>query len=105
MRGRCIGHGGCSQSPSDQAHRHPGETGSGKRAVVKALAANHGIEDDSELERVYSGSSEQKLVVPRGRRDTLISIDLGDRLAPLNLITAVEPEQILVNETWNDFEF
>ena len=82
-----------------------GQTGAGKRAVVKALAAKQGIEDDSELERLYSGSSEQKLVVPRGMRGTLRSIGMGYILAPLNLITAVEPQHILVNETRRDLEF
>ena len=32
-------------------------------------------------------------------------IGLGDILAPLNLITAVDPQHILVNETWQDIEF
>ena len=72
---------------------------------MKALAAKQGIEDDNELEKLYSGRSEQKLVVPRGMRDTLRSIGLGDILAPLNLITAVEPQHMLVNETWQDLEF
>ena len=82
-----------------------GQTAAGKRAVVKALAAKQGIEDDNELERLYSGRSEQKLVVPRGMRDTLRSIGLGDILAPLNRITAAEPQPILVNATWQDLEF
>jgi hypothetical protein len=82
-----------------------GQTGAGRRAVVKALAAKQRIEGDDELEEVYSRKSEHKLVVPRSMRDTLRSIGLGDILAPLKLIIAVGPQHTLVNETWQDIEF
>ena len=112
-RGCCsIGNSDEEQETSDDHNRQVikliemlGQTGDGRRAVVKALAAKQGIEGDDELEELYSGRSEQKLVVPRGMRDTLRSIGLDAILAPVNLITAVEPQHILVNETWQDIEF
>ena len=82
-----------------------GQTGTGKRAVVKTIAAKQGIDDEDELEKLYAGQSQQKLHVPRGLRSTLQDIGLGSLLAPVNILTAMEPQSILVNEAWKDMEF
>ena len=41
-----------------------GQSGSGRRAVIKAIVKTQGIEDDQELEQLYSGKSKKKLMVP-----------------------------------------
>ena len=38
-----------------------GQTGAGKRAVVRAIAAKQGINDEDELEKLYAGKSGAKL--------------------------------------------
>jgi hypothetical protein len=84
-----------------------GRTGMGKRAVVKAIATKQGISDEDELEKLYAGKSDQKLSVPRSLRATMQSIGLGELLAPVNILTATEPQHILVNDNgdWKDLEF
>jgi hypothetical protein len=82
-----------------------GQTGAGKRAVVRAIAVKQGIDSEDELEKMFAGKSEKKLEVPRALREPLRDIGMGGLLAPLNILTASEPQHILVNEAWKDLEF
>ena len=83
-----------------------GKTGAGRRAILKAVAEKQGVTDEMELERLYEGKSDVKLRVPVGLRETMTNVGLGDSLAPLHILTAVEPSQILVNDdAWHDLEF
>ena len=83
-----------------------GETNSGRRAVIKAVAERQGIVDPDELEQMYAGNSRSKLRVPQALRGTLQEIGLGDLLSPVNLVTVKETTEVLVNEeAWRDIEF
>ena len=83
-----------------------GETNSGRRAVIKAVAERQGIVDPDELEQMYAGNSSSKLRVPQALRGTLQEIGLGDLLSPVNLVTVKETTEVLVNEeAWRDIEF
>ena len=83
-----------------------GETNSGRRAVIKAVAERQGIVDPEELEQMYAGNSSSKLRVPQALRGTLQEIGLGDLLSPVNLVTVKETAEVLVNdEAWRDIEF
>ena len=80
--------------------------GSGRQAVLRAVAERNGITDEDEIERLIDGKSEIKLRVPNQLRPALQSIGLGEMLAPINIITAIEPDQILIStEAWQDIEF
>ena len=82
-----------------------GKHGSGKRAVVKALAARQGIVDEDQLELLYSGSPGVKLKVPSLLRQALEKVGLGNVLAPVNILTVAGPAEILVNTAvWEDIE-
>ena len=72
-----------------------GGFGAGRRAVLKAIAEQQGITDPDEVERLYEGKSEKKLVVPAQMRPTLQNMGLGEALAPVNILTLAEPEAIL----------
>ena len=73
---------------------------------MRAIAGRQGVVDEDELERLYAGKSDIKLRVPMELRTTLHEIGLGEMLAPMNMITLAEPDQILVNsEVWKDLEF
>ena len=37
-----------------------GQTGAGRRAVLKAIASKQGITEDDDLEKLYEGKSERK---------------------------------------------
>ena len=83
-----------------------GSNGAGRRAIIKAAAGQQGITEDDDLERLYSGKSEVKLKAPRYVRQAMIDVGLESALAPVNMLTFVEPEQILLNdEGWKDLEF
>jgi hypothetical protein len=84
-----------------------GQTGEGRRAVLRAVAEKQGITREDDLEKLYSGKSEKKLTVPRDMRGMLQKMGFTECLAPLNILTASEPDQILVNadSTWKDLEF
>ena len=83
-----------------------GETTSGRRAVIKAVAERKGIVDPEELEHIYEGNSNAKLRVPQVLRGTLQEIGLGDLPSPVNLVTVKETAEVLVNdEAWRDIEF
>ena len=38
-------------------------------------------------------------------RGDMQSVGLGDALAPVNILTTLDPEAVLVNEQWRDIEF
>ena len=87
-----------------------GESGAGRRAVLKAIAGKQHIPitDEDELEKLYDGTSDRKLQVPPTIRDALHNIGLGDSLMPMHLITASSPEhsEVFVSEdAWQDIEF
>ena len=83
-----------------------GESGAGRRAVLKAVAERQGVDDPSELEKLYEGKSDIKLQVPPNLRAAMTEIGLGSALMPVNLITVQETQHILVNEeAWKDLEF
>ena len=83
-----------------------GESGAGKRAVLKAIAERQGVVDPDELEKLYEGKSDVKLHVPQNLRMAMSEIGLGNALAPVNLITTRDTQPIFVNEeAWNDLEF
>ena len=58
-----------------------GKCGSGRRAIVKAIAERQGIVDEDQLEGLYAGSSDVKLRVPTHLRLVLREIGLGNVLA------------------------
>jgi hypothetical protein len=83
-----------------------GSFSAGRRAVIKALAERQGIEDESQLEDLYSGKSDVKLRVPHALRASLSEIGLGDLLATINILEHASPAEILVSaEGWTDIEF
>ena len=84
-----------------------GSSGVGRRAVLKAVANTMGITPEDELERLYEGTSQEKLKVPKSLRKAMQNIGLGEMLAPVHILTCAEPDQILeVNEeAWKDIEF
>ena len=84
-----------------------GESGAGRRAILRAIAIRQGIEDEDEIEDILHGRSERKLDAPPGLREALGSIGLGQTLVPINLMMTREKESILTatNETWEDLEF
>ena len=114
--GSCIAFGATAEDDST-AERHNddvakiigvlGGSGVGRRAILKAVAGLQGISSEDELERLYEGKSESKLKVPRSLRGAMHSIGLGELLAPVNILTCSEPEQILEvsEEAWKDIEF
>ena len=61
-----------------------GKSGSGRRAVIKAVAELQGIVDADELEDLYSGKAIGKLRVPNDMRETMREIGLSDLFAPVN---------------------
>ena len=80
-----------------------GSNGAGRPAIIKAVTAGH-HEDD--VERLYSGQSEVKLKAPKYVRQVMIDVGLESALAPVNMLTLAEPEQILISdEAWTDLEF
>ena len=84
-----------------------GRNGAGRRAILKAIAERQVFDvDETQLEELYSGESDLKLVVPLAWRRVLRNIGLGDALAEVNILTVSEPQEILVNtEAWQDLEF
>ena len=84
-----------------------GRSGDGRRAILRALAERQGITAEDDLEMLYSGKSEVKLDVPQDLRRALQSVGLGDHLAPMHILTAVEKGHVLPiqNSAWTDLEF
>jgi hypothetical protein len=83
-----------------------GETGAGRRAIIKAIADRQGIVDEDIIEELYSGKSDVKLRVPPAMRETLRDAGLADVIAPVNLITVTETCEVLVaTDAWRDLEF
>ncbi len=114
--GRSTAHGGRNDVASQAASDHNeqiaklisalGESGSGRRAILRAVAGNQGVHDEDELEDLLHGRSTRKLQVPPGLREALLGVGLDHVIAPINLLTVTEPEQILINnDAWADIEF
>ena len=83
-----------------------GESGAGRRAILRAVAERQGIVDADEVEDLLHGRGEQRLQVPPGLREALHSVGLGHALAPVNILTATEGSSILINnDAWEDLEF
>ena len=84
-----------------------GESGAGRRAILRAIATRQGIDDEDEIEDIFRGMSERKLDAPPGLREALGCIGLCQVLAPVNLMMTREKESILTatNEAWEDLEF
>ena len=84
-----------------------GESGAGRRAILRAIATCQGISDEDEIEDIIHGRAERQLDAPPGLREALSSIGLGQTLVPINLTMTREKESILAstNETWDDLEF
>ena len=72
-----------------------GESGAGRRAILRAIATPQGIEDEDEIEDILHGRFERKLDAPPGLREALGSIGLGQTLVPINLMMTREKESIL----------
>ena len=84
-----------------------GETGAGRRAVLRAIALRQGIENDDEIEAILHGRFDRKIDAPPGLREVLGDIGLGPLLAPANMLMTVEKESILAatNGQWENLEF
>ena len=84
-----------------------GENGAGRRAVLTAVASRQGIEDGDDIEDLLHGRSDKKIHIPDGLRIAFQDIGLGHTLAPINLITSIEKEAVLMAENgkWEDIEF
>ena len=84
-----------------------GESGAGRRAVLRAIVQRQGIDDDDEIEDMLHGRSERKLDAPPGLREALGSIGLDQILAPIKLMVTRDKDAILTatNEAWEHLEF
>ena len=83
-----------------------GSSGAGKRAIVTAIAGKQGLHDAAEIERIYNGTSDKKLRVPRSWRDALLGIGMGEMLAPINIVTVRDHDSVYVaDDAWHDLEF
>ena len=85
-----------------------GELGSGRRAVLKAIAEKQGITDKFDLDRLEDGTAEVKLQVPSHLRAVLCEIGLHTALAPINVMTLLEDEAVFAADLgghWTDMEF
>ena len=84
-----------------------GESGAGRRAILRPVATRQDINDEDEIEDIFHGRSERKLHAPPGLREALGSIALGQTLVLINLMMTREKDSILAptNETWEDLEF
>ena len=83
-----------------------GETGEGRRGILRAVAGKQGIVDDDEIEALIDGTAKHRLRVPQGLRGAMCEIGLEDTLMPVSLITSLEKEEILMTEhEWTDMEF
>ena len=83
-----------------------GSSGSGRRAMIKAIAEQQGIVDADKIEKLFDGTSDEKLRVPMELRSALQDAGLGDILAPVNLITVTEVAEVLTSsDAWKDIEF
>lgn len=83
-----------------------GSSGEGKRAIVAAIAGKEGVHDAAEVERIYNGTSDQKLRVPRSWREALRGIGMEEMLAPINIVIVRDHDSVYVaDEAWHDLEF
>ena len=80
-----------------------GQSGAGRRAIIKAVAERQGVVDEDALEEMYAGKSDIKLKVSLALREAMCSIGLGSALAaPVNMLTTRDGDSILVSgKTWN----
>ena len=70
-----------------------GETGVGRRAILRAFALRQGIDDEEEIEDILHGRSDRKVDAPPGLREALGDSGLGPILAPVNVLMARERER------------
>ena len=84
-----------------------GEHGAGRRAVLAAVASKQGIDDRDDIEDMLHDRSDKRIHIPDGLRIAFQDIGLGHTLAPINLITSIEKEAVLMAENgkWEDIEF
>ena len=76
------------------------------QAASQAAAQQQGITGEDALEQLFSGESIVKLTAPRHIRQAMIDVGHESVLAPVHMLTFVEPEQILLSEeSWKDIEF
>ena len=82
-----------------------GQSGAGRRAILKAIAERQGVTDEAQLEDMYAGKGDVKLHVPMNMRRVLREVGLGDALAEINILTVSGPQEILATTAWEDIEF
>ena len=84
-----------------------GASGSGRRAILTAVAGRQGITDENDIVEMLKGTSKLRLEAPPGLREALQDIGLGCALMPVNTITLAEQDAILTNTDaeWEDLEF
>ena len=66
-----------------------GEKGSGRLAILKAMALKQGMFSDQDFDDILDGSSERRLHVPTYLQRVLQDIGLNKTMAPLNLFEIV----------------
>ena len=69
-----------------------GESGAGRRAVLKDVADRRGIDDPDDLEKLFGGKSDVDLKIPTDLRAAMQGIGLGDALAPINVTILKDPD-------------
>ena len=84
-----------------------GESGAGRRAIVRAVVTREGIDDESNIEDLLDGRSEHKLQVPPGLREALHEVAPGHALMLVNFLLTKEKDSVLVatDDQWEDLEF
>ena len=107
-------HDGCDDQETERLNTQMvqlivalGERGSGRRAILKAVAEKQGIESEDELQALLDGTAKTKLRVPSFMREALTSIGLSKALAPVSVVEiAAGGEAILTaGDAWHDIEF
>ena len=73
-----------------------GESGAGRRAILRAVATRQGIEDEDDIEDLLHGRSKRRLQVPPGLREAMKGVGLGHTLLPVNLFMTKEKDSVLV---------
>ena len=78
------------------------ESAAGRRAILRAVAARQGIDDEDDIEDLLHGRSDRKPQVPPGLREALHGVGLGHALMPVNWLLTREKDSVLVatNDHW-----
>jgi hypothetical protein len=86
-----------------------GDESAGRRAIIQAVATKLGVTDPKTIERLANGTAhrEELLNVPAHLRSAMCDAGLHAAMAPVNIITALEKDAVLVADDalWEDIVF